>query len=450
MTHKNLILSLLSAVMICGCTKNLPSDSEIAFSSELPGAVETKAFTETVLSSLQSSGFKVAAVVDANNAVKFNEAVNYSGGTWKPSSTHYYPATGTMSFYAAYPASQAITVTGGAASLRYSQNPDMDLMVAKTMGVAKSKDAVPMGFVHILSQFNVKCKGLDTAVDYVLTGIRVAAPNGATYSYADGTWSDKGTDTEYTYFSGTQAVPTASATAVGSAMSFIPGPVTITVNWYCKNKGTGAVVGPYEQDITGVLKQGFNSSVSLLLPNSQGESVDLAPEMVDLGLPSGLKWAKCNIGAEKEEDYGLYFKWGETEGKTSAEASYFQGSAVAPGDFQDAATAAYGAGYRMPTKDEMQELIDGTDREAVTINGVKGIMYSSKSNSNHIFIPLAGYMGLGIWGISFVNAGTYGYVLSSTLADNDKSLYLYCNYLGNSNISNSARNFGYPVRAVHE
>lgn len=67
--------------------------------------------------------------------------------------------------------------------------------------------------------------------------------------------------------------------------------------------------------------------------------VPAGPEMVDLGLPSGLKWAKWNVGANSETDYGLYFKWGETEGKTSAEASYFQGSIVVADDFQDAATA---------------------------------------------------------------------------------------------------------------
>ena len=39
-------------------------------------------------------------------------------------------------------------------------------------------------------------------------------------------------------------------------------------------------------------------------------------EFVDLGLPSGLKWASCNVGAEKPEDFGLYFAWGETEGYT--------------------------------------------------------------------------------------------------------------------------------------
>ena len=45
-------------------------------------------------------------------------------------------------------------------------------------------------------------------------------------------------------------------------------------------------------------------------------------EYVDLGLPSGLKWAKCNVGAEKETDYGYYFQWGSTEPNTSDECTW--------------------------------------------------------------------------------------------------------------------------------
>ena len=73
----------------------------------------------------------------------------------------------------------------------------------------------------------------------------------------------------------------------------------------------------------------FSGSKDYVLPNvsycEQEKSVKhnyIAPpppqhngiEYVDLGLPSGTKWAKCNVGAKSETDYGLYFAWGETEG----------------------------------------------------------------------------------------------------------------------------------------
>ena len=48
-------------------------------------------------------------------------------------------------------------------------------------------------------------------------------------------------------------------------------------------------------------------------------------EYVDLGLPSGLKWAKCNIGAEKESDYGLYFQWGDVVGYRSDQVGSGEG-----------------------------------------------------------------------------------------------------------------------------
>ena len=90
-------------------------------------------------------------------------------------------------------------------------------------------------------------------------------------------------------------------------------------------------------------------------------------EFVDLGLPSGLKWATCNVGAENPEDYGLYFAWGETTGFTADqvengervfdEASY-TASAIST-DLtleQDAAHVHMGGEWRMPTYDECQEL----------------------------------------------------------------------------------------------
>ena len=140
-------------------------------------------------------------------------------------------------------------------------------------------------------------------------------------------------------------------------------------------------------------------------------------EYVDLGLPSGLKWAKCNIGAEKETDYGYYFQWGDIVDKSNADCSWASykhckdfydnltkyntstnygenpdnKTTLDPVD--DAARANMGDDWRMPTLTEIQELLDNTDKEWIKDyngTGVNGRKFTSKTNGNSIFIPAAG------------------------------------------------------------
>ena len=93
---------------------------------------------------------------------------------------------------------------------------------------------------------------------------------------------------------------------------------------------------------------------------------------VDLGLPSGLKWATCNVGATSPEQAGLYFAWGETTGYTAEQVksgvrafnsdTYNSGPAASISTDltleQDAVHANLGGNWRMPTKDDYQELFD--------------------------------------------------------------------------------------------
>ncbi len=144
---------------------------------------------------------------------------------------------------------------------------------------------------------------------------------------------------------------------------------------------------------------------------------------VDLGLPSGLKWATCNVGATKPEEYGDYFAWGETEpyysslspltwkiGKSSGYAwsSYFDtsdggstfkkyynnGGKTVLEPIDDAATVNWGGAWRMPTYAEWVELAtkcDWTCTDNYQNTGVKGCIVKSKvsGNSNSIFLPAA-------------------------------------------------------------
>ena len=130
-------------------------------------------------------------------------------------------------------------------------------------------------------------------------------------------------------------------------------------------------------------------------------------EYVDLGLPSGLKWATCNIGANSPEEYGLYFAWGETTGYTAeqvtsgvrafTEDEYNAGPAASiSSDLtleQDAAHVNMGGNWRMPTEAEWQELIDNCDvvwTEDYNGTGIKGTVFTSRVNENSVFLPAAG------------------------------------------------------------
>ncbi len=146
---------------------------------------------------------------------------------------------------------------------------------------------------------------------------------------------------------------------------------------------------------------------------------------VDLGLPSGLKWAICNVGASSPEDYGDYFAWGETSPKAEYtlenSITYDEQMSDISGNAQyDAATANWGGSWRMPTKEEMEELVNHCEFEWTQVNGV----YGSKvigPNGSCIFLPAAGDR----YGSSLYNDGNFGYFWSSTPNDYDDGSYAY-------------------------
>ena len=114
-------------------------------------------------------------------------------------------------------------------------------------------------------------------------------------------------------------------------------------------------------------------------------------EWVDLGLPSGTKWATCNVGADSPEDYGDYFAWGEITPKSSFSSSnytYSKNSKVLSLS-DDAANANWGGAWRMPTKAEIDELCNTsyTTWTITYLNGVEGRKITSKLNGNSIFLP---------------------------------------------------------------
>ena len=173
-------------------------------------------------------------------------------------------------------------------------------------------------------------------------------------------------------------------------------------------------------------------------------------EYVNLGLPSGLKWATCNVGASKPEDYGDYFAWGETSPKVEHNCitdGEHMGDISGNAQY-DAATANWGGSWRMPTKDEMQELVDHCEWEWTQVNGVNGSKVVG-SNGSCIFLPAAGYDVVEY----LVFEGDYGYYWSSTPYDHYSNVYasgLYF-YDGRDTVwPHFSRNGGKTVRPVSE
>lgn len=128
------------------------------------------------------------------------------------------------------------------------------------------------------------------------------------------------------------------------------------------------------------------------------------PHAIDLGLPSGTKWCCCNVGANKPEDYGGYYAWGETKEKsdynwdTYAYCYYDSdgwpcctniGYDIA-GTGYDAATVNMGAPWRMPTIEQIDELMNVCSLKWTQKNGVNGFILKSP-NDNQIFLPAAGF-----------------------------------------------------------
>lgn len=121
-------------------------------------------------------------------------------------------------------------------------------------------------------------------------------------------------------------------------------------------------------------------------------------EYVDLGLPSKIMWAKCDLGETSPEKFGDRYSWGETWTKTTTDYYYF--TDIVEGQYtkydsrdkrfflekeDDAAYLRLGEGWRYPTWNEMQELIDNCTVTESTLNGWPGVMFVSKINNNYIF-----------------------------------------------------------------
>lgn len=156
------------------------------------------------------------------------------------------------------------------------------------------------------------------------------------------------------------------------------------------------------------------------------------PHMIDLGLPSGTKWACCNVGANAPEEYGNYYAWGETQTKSVYSDDTYQyyqngksvdiGTDIAGTDY-DAATANWGEPWQMPSEMQLEELCNNCTSVWITLDGVDGRKFTG-SNGGSIFLPAAGFRRLDRLDL----AGIWSLYWSSTISEHINDAYALASY----------------------
>ena len=256
-----------------------------------------------------------------------------------------------------------------------------------------------------------------------------------------------------------------SATRSGSSVKVVVSPNTSTSarNDYFYIRTTDE-----SEKVKISLSQSGKSSTASSSSSSHNarNGIQAGHEYVDLGL--SVKWATCNVGANRPEEYGDYFAWGETQPKSTYDWLTYKWCTRTYADLtkyctttsrrygivdnknileliDDAARANWGGSWRMPTKAEQDELRNNCTWTWTTQNGVKGYKVTSKSNGNSIFLPATGCRNV----TSLNGAGSYGKYWSSSLYTDYPSRAYYLNFgSGYVDWNNDLRSFGFSVRPV--
>ena len=424
---------------------------------------------------------------------------------WKnPTDAHY--------FIGIYPEPKSVTsLTEAEFTLDPSNYKASDLLIATNLEGVKATDGpVNLTFEHVMAKLNVNLKfrnefGGTPDVSSVTAGA---------YSSAKVNYLTKEVTTAGT--AGEVIIPKAAEPTQGFEMSFtglqIPQKDVNKISITISNR---VFVYTSTQEIP--LESGKYTTLNLIVGKDQIELANISVKdwapgttigleeakeidpynghaYVDLGLPSGLKWATCNVGATKPEEYGDYFAWGDTvpyyssqdpltwrekktgynwtsytfcEGSYDALTKYCNDSYYGNDDFTDSKTTLdaeddaarynWGGIWRMPTKGDFDELIatrSNNDYTWTSCDGsttkyagtdVKGWQIVRNSTGATLFLPAAGFR----YGTILDNVGSNGYYWSSSLITDDPrsayDLYFDSGYVG---WSSSGRDYGRSVRPV--
>ena len=357
-----------------------------------------------------------------------------------------------MSFYAYYPyGNSAFTVQSAASATGHPTyaytvptaiGSQVDVMTASQTDIAGgSSSPVSLSFSHQCAAIKVRITNSTTSA----ITVNSVSIEGVEYTgtLCNGTWTLSGTKNSssvnpFTLTCNTAVAASATADLTGTTNIFLMLPQTLTSSAKLK-----MVIDSeeYEAELSGSWQAGKTYTYSV---TKEPEEI-----FIDLGLPSGTKWAKMNVGANAETDYGNFYMYGNGPSTYNSSASAYPGTEAPLRSYYDTAYRTWGGSWHMPTKAQWQELINNTTYTWTTINGVNGGKFTA-SNGNYIFIPAAGY-----WfsGSRYSEGSTGRYWSSSPGFDMEgnasSSRAYYCAVeRGGKYMDSDYRSLGCSVRAV--
>lgn len=168
---------------------------------------------------------------------------------------------------------------------------------------------------------------------------------------------------------------------------------------------------------------------------------------IDLGLPSCTKWANCNVGANRPEEYGCYFAWGEVSEKRFYNWDTYaflekNDSKCISGSSDDVAYSKWGKEWQMPTLEQIEELLTNCSYDRITFNGVKGGLFTGP-NGNSIFLPAAG----GRFKSELYHDGEYGFYWSGDVFNSEESYNIFFD-CDDVSVSPFFIRYGFTIRPV--
>ncbi|MBR5716410.1 MAG: hypothetical protein IKX59_07455 [Bacteroidales bacterium] len=198
-----------------------------------------------------------------------------------------------------------------------------------------------------------------------------------------------------------------------------------------------------------------NSNHGMFFHSLEEDSSCPIAEAIDLGLPSGTKWASWNVGSSAPWEYGDYFAWGETESKEDYSWSTYKycddsystcqhiGVEIA-GTKYDVAHVRWGGSWRMPSLEDVKELISCCSRMWIKQNGVFGTLVIGPNGAS-IFLPAAGHR----WQDNLINEGLIGcYWISTLYPYHEYEVYNLSFNSGYWYWTNNYRSYGFSVRPI--
>lgn len=470
MKSLNKLLLLISSILISSCTSNditenlteginqirftasdfkYTNNSRTAFTISNNGA-EFKWTENDTVGIFPNTGSQVYFPMQSGAGTK---TATFDGGGWalKSSSTYaaYYPFKGDMYL------DKTIIPVSYVGQKQFGNNSTEHLGAYDYMAAVASMPEngnVDFNFKHLgcLVQLNIPLKDACTVTSIIL---RTEDKSFVTKGSLDLTSSSISINNlEYSDVFNLSVEEMAFSEANQNAtVYFMMAPVDLTGKEIGIQVYVNGNILPFNYSFTG---KNFAAGSAYSLTAIPGSAIDNSPaEAVDLGLPSGIKWASCNIGATLPEEIGNYYAWGETEVKDyyskdnykhleyiTNEAGFIEenwiniGSEISGTEY-DVAHVKWGGKWRMPTYKETEELINNCYYTWVQYKGIWGALFTSKTNGNWIFLPAQLENSTGLYWIGTISNPIYC----------GSAIEFFSGYIG---INGMTRYEGFTIRPV--